>query len=308
MGFGRAMTMTASPAAARPIEGILWMLATGLCFVAVTGIVRHLGTDLPAAQSAFIRFGWSAAFLMPSIIAILRRGLPERSLGLFAARGAVHTAAVIFWFYAMARIPVAEVTAIGYLNPVLVTLGAALLFGERLTLRRIGAVCIALAGALIVLRPGLREVTPGHLSQLCAATCFAGSYLIAKRLSQIAPASVVVALMSLTVTVGLLPFALLVWVPVGLSQFLWLGLVAAFATAAHYCMTRAFVAAPMAVTQPVTFLQLVWATILGAVVFGEAVDAFVLMGGAVIIGAISWISWVEARARRDAPAPDGAIG
>ena len=296
------------PPATRPIEGVLWMLATGLCFVGVTGIVRYLGTDLPAAQSAFIRFGWSAAFLLPSVIAILRQGLPERSLALFAARGAVHTAAVIFWFYAMARIPVAEVTAIGYLNPVLVTLGAALLFGERLSLRRIGAVCIALAGALIVLRPGLREVTSGHLSQLCAAACFAGSYLFAKRLSQIAPASVVVALMSVTVTAGLLPFALVVWVPVSLSQFLWLGLVAAFATTAHYCMTRAFVAAPMAVTQPVTFLQLVWATILGAVVFGEAVDAFVLLGGAVIIGAISWISWVEARARRDDPLPDGSVG
>lgn len=286
----------------RPVEGVLWMLATGLCFVAVTGIVRYLGTDLPAAQSAFIRFGWSVLFLLPSLAALARAGLPQGSLPLFAARGAVHTAAVFFWFYAMARIPVAEVTAIGYLNPVLVTLGAALLFGEALTTRRIGAVLVALAGALIVLRPGLREVTPGHLSQLCAAACFAGSYLFAKRLSQIAPASVIVALMSLTVTVGLLPFALLDWQPVSLAHFLWLGLVAAFATAAHYCMTRAFVAAPMSVTQPVTFLQLVWATLLGALVFDEAVDAFVIAGGALIIGAVSWISWVEARSRQTPPA------
>lgn len=300
--FASASTMPAY----RPVEGVLWMLATGLCFVAVTGIVRYLGTDLPAAQSAFIRFGWSVAFLLPSLAAILKAGLPQGSLSLFAGRGAVHTAAVIFWFYAMARIPVAEVTAIGYLNPVLVTLGAALLFGEKLSLRRIGAVVIALAGALVVLRPGLREVTAGHLSQLCAAACFAGSYLFAKRLSQIAPASVIVALMSLTVTLGLLPFALIQWQPVSLSHFLWLGLVAAFATAAHYCMTRAFVAAPMSVTQPVTFLQLVWATLLGAIVFGEAVDAFVIAGGAIIIGAVSWISWTEARSRRPAPPPPPA--
>lgn len=289
----------------RPVEGALWMLATGLCFVGVTGIVRYLGTDLPAAQSAFLRFGWGVLFLLPTLGPTLRQGFAPATLRLFGWRGAVHTAAVIFWFYAMARIPVAEVTAIGYLNPVLVTLGAALFFGETLTLRRILAVVIALLGALVILRPGLREVTDGHLSQLAAATCFAGSYLYAKRLSQLAPATTVVAMMSLTVTLGLLPFALWVWVPVSLSQLLWLGLVAAFATTAHYCMTRAFTAAPLTVTQPVTFLQLLWATLLGALVFGEGVDAFVILGGAVIIGAISWITFSEARARRrDIPPPE----
>ncbi|MBU9697715.1 DMT family transporter [Rhodobacteraceae bacterium HSP-20] len=279
------------------------MLATGLCFVGVTGIVRYLGTDLPAAQSAFVRFGWGVVFLLPSLWVLLRRGLPAGTLALFGWRGVVHTAAVILWFHAMARIPVAEVTAIGYLNPVLVTLGAALFFGEALALRRILAVVVALGGALIVIRPGLREVTDGHLAQLGAACFFAASYLFAKRLSQLAPAGTVVAMMSLTVTVGLLPLAVWVWVPMTAAQLGWLGLVAGFATTAHYCMTRAFRAAPLAVTQPVTFLQLVWATLLGALVFGEGVDVFVLLGGAVIIGAISYITWREARIKRRAVTP-----
>lgn len=282
----------------RPLEGVLWMLATGLCFVGVNGVVRSLGTDLPAAQSAFLRFGWGVLFLLPTLRPLMRAGFPAGALRLFGWRGLFHTAAVVCWFYAMARIPVAEVTAIGYLNPVLVTVGAALFFGERLALRRILAVIVALAGAAIVLRPGLREVTAGHLSQLCAASFFAGSYLIAKRLSQIAPASSIVAMMSLTVAVLLLPFALWVWVPVTLSQVLWLGVVAVFATAGHYCMTRAFRAAPLTVTQPVTFLQLVWATLLGALVFGEGVDPWVLVGGAVIIAAISYITWREAVLKR----------
>lgn len=282
----------------RPVEGALWMLATGLCFVGVTGIVRYLGTDLPAAQSAFVRFGWGVVFLLPSLWSLLRRGLPEGTLALFGWRGVVHTAAVILWFHAMARIPVAEVTAIGYLNPVLVTLGAALFFGEVLAMRRIVAVLVALVGALIVIRPGLREVSDGHLAQLGAACFFAASYLFAKRLSQLAPAGTVVAMMSLTVTVGLLPLALWVWVPMSWSQLGWLGLVAGFATTAHYCMTRAFLAAPLMVTQPVTFLQLIWATLLGALVFGEGVDVFVLLGGAVIIGAISYITWREAQVKR----------
>jgi drug/metabolite transporter (DMT)-like permease len=298
--------MTATPAAetaARPLAGILWMLIAGLAFVAVTGFVRSLGTDLPAAQGAFVRYAWSAVFLALPVFALLRGGLPSGTSWPLAVRGAVHAAAVVLWFFAMARIPVAEVTAIGYLNPVLVTLGAALFFRERLAPGRILAVVAALIGALVVLRPGLREVSAGHLGQLGAAVSFAASYLLAKRLSTALPASAVVALMSVSVTVALAPLAAAVWVPMTLAQVLWLGLVAAFATAGHYAMQRAFGAAPLTVTQPVTYLQLVWATLLGSVAFGEAVDPFVLAGGAIIIGAVSSITWREARLRRGAVTP-----
>src|SRR5690606_25696847 len=197
----------------RPLAGILWMLATGLSFVVVTGAVRHVGTDLPAAQSAFIRFLFGLVFLMPSLVPVLRRGLPAGAWPLVLGRGGLHVVAVTLWFFAMARIPVAEVTAIGYLNPIVVTVGAALLFGETLAARRIAAIAIALLGALVVLRPGLREVTPGHLAQLGAAVSFGLSYLIAKRLSADLPAGALVALLSLTVTVGLAPLALSAWVP-----------------------------------------------------------------------------------------------
>ena len=284
------------------------MLSSGLSFVAVTGIVRYLGTDLPAAQSAFIRFGWGVVFLLPMLGPLWRAGLPPGIRAPVIWRGAVHTLAVVLWFYAMARIPVAEVTAIGYLNPVIVTLGAAVLFGEKLALRRLVAIGLAIIGALIVLRPGLREITPGHYAQLGAAVSFAGSYLLAKQLSSKLPASQVVALMSVTVTLGLLPFAIAVWVPVTMTQLAWLALVAAFATYAHYAMTRAFTEAPIAVTQPVTFMQLVWATLLGTLVFGEAVDPFVIAGGGLIIGAVSYITWREAVLKRAGVTPTSNAG
>jgi drug/metabolite transporter (DMT)-like permease len=290
---------------AKPAIAVTWMVCSGLAFVGVTGIVRSLGTDLPAAQSAFLRFGWGVVFLLPALVTILRAGIEPALWRVLIGRGAIHTLAVTCWFYAMARIPVAEVTAIGFLNPVLVTLGAALLFGEKLAFRRIAAVLLAICGALIVVRPGLREVSPGHLAQIAAAFFFAGSYLFAKRLSREMGAGAVVALLSLLVTVGLAPVAAYVWVPVSGPQLLLLAGVAGFATLGHYCMTRAFSAAPMAVTQPVVFLQLVWATLLGALVFGEGVDVFVLLGGGVIIGSVSYITWRESvlKRRRQTPPP-----
>jgi drug/metabolite transporter (DMT)-like permease len=282
---------------ARPRLGMAWMLLCGLFFVAQNGIVRYLGDDLPALQSAFIRFVWGVV-LMAQFAPRLRQGLPRAVLPLLALRGLFHALAVVLWFYAIVHIPLAQVTAIGYLNPVMMLIIAALLMGEGLAPRRIIAVAVALMGALIVLRPGFQTITTGHWAQIGAAMAFCGSYLLAKRLSAVLDAGMIVAMMSAMVAMLLAPFAIALWQPVTLAQVLWLGGVALMATGGHYAMTRAFAAAPLAVTQPVTFLQLVWASLMGATLFGEPLDGYVLLGGGLIIGAISWLGWREHRMAR----------
>ena len=282
----------------RPLQGILWMIATGLCFVAVTAVVKHAAQDIPAAEAAFLRYLLGLVFLLPALRPLLAARVGRRDLGLFAARGALHTIAVILWFYAMTQIPIAEVTAMNYLNPVYVTLGAALFLGEPLKLPRLAAIFAALAGVVLILRPGIRAVETGHLAMLAVAVLFGGSYLLAKLLSGRHPASVVVAMLSVTVTVGLAPFALAAWVTPTPTDLAWMFLVALFATAGHYAMTRAFAAAPVSVTQPVTFLQMVWAVLLGWGLFDEPPDPYVILGSGVIIVAVSFIAWRESRRNR----------
>lgn len=277
----------------RPLEGVAWMVGSGLAFVGVNAIVRALGTDLPAAQSAFIRYAFGFLFFLPMLPSLYRQKLPQGALPLLAWRGVVHTGAVLFWFFAMARIPLAHVTAIGYLSQVILMIAGALLLGERLSWRRVFAVALAAVGTLIVLRPGVQAVGVGHLSQIAAAACFAASYLFAKKLSAFVPASIVVAMLTFTVTIGLLPLALWDWQPVSAVNLAGLAVVALLATAGHYLMSRAFSVAPLAVTQPVTFLNLVWAALMGSLVFGEPVDIWVILGGGLIIGAISWVTWHE---------------
>ncbi len=287
----------------RPLIGIFWMLATGACFVAVTAFVKYLDNSVPAAQAAFLRYVLGLVFLIPMIRPMRAVNYTKPMMIQFGVRGFVHSLGVIMWFYAMTRIPIAEVTAMNYLSPVYVTLGAAIFFGERLAARRILAVGIALLGALVILRPGFRELNDGHLTMLGTAIFFAFSYLMAKKFSDEVPASVVVGMLSVTVTIGLAPFAFAVWVTPTLTDLGILFIVACFATLGHLTMTMAFAAAPLTVTQPVTFLQLVWATLLGVVVFGEAVDSFVLLGGGMIIASVSFITWREAQLRRGAVTP-----
>ncbi|WP_071672762.1 DMT family transporter [Nioella nitratireducens] len=282
----------------RPVAGVLWMLLTGACFVAVTATVKVVGPGVPPAQSAFLRYLLGLVFVIPMIRPILRAKVSPRGWRLFALRGVAHTVGVILWFYAMTQIPIAEVTAMNYLNPIYVTIMAALFLGERMAARRIMAIVVAFLGALIILRPGFREVTSGHYAMLVTAAVFAVGYLVAKIMADETSPAVVVGMLSLTVTIGLAPFAWWVWVPVSFEQLAWLFLVSVFATAGHFSMTMAFKAAPLTVTQPVTFLQLVWATLLGAIVFHEPADLYVILGGAMIIASISYITLREAMLRR----------
>jgi drug/metabolite transporter (DMT)-like permease len=287
----------------RPVEGILWTFASGVFFIAVNIGVKYLGPVMPAAEAAFLRYALGLVLLIPlyrQIIAIR----PTRSeWGFYVLRGALHAIGVALWFHAMARIPLADVTAMGYLAPVYVTIGAAVFLGEKLAFRRIIAVISALSGALIILRPGFREIEPGHVSMLLAAIAFAGSHLVAKHLADRAPPITVVTMLSVWVTIGLLPMTIPVWVAPETEHLLILFGVAAFATIGHYLMTLGLKAAPITVTQPVTFLQLVWAVSLGVILFGEPVDPWVIMGGALIIAAISFITWREARVAKKSITP-----
>ncbi len=282
------------------------MVVTGVLFVGVTALVKYLGTDIPAAQAAFLRYAIGLVFMAPLLRPIVEMRLTTRQWGLFALRGLAHAVGVVLWFFAMARIPIADVTAMNYMSPIYITLGAALFLGERLALRRITAVIVALLGALIILRPGFREIGPGHLAMLGTAFVFGVSYLVTKPLSEEFSAGIVVGMLSFWVTLGLAPMAAVVWEPPGWHAIAVLAAVAALATAGHYTMTLAFSVAPVTVTQPVTFLQLVWAVALGALVFGEAVDPWVVAGGLVILGSVTFITWREAVLKRRVITPPPA--
>ncbi|AXI47484.1 EamA family transporter [Sulfitobacter sp. SK012] len=278
----------------RPMTGIFLMLVTGVCFILVTALVKSMGSRMPAAEAAFLRYAMGLVFVLPVISTLRAAHLTRRQWQLFTIRGLCHACGVILWFYAMTRIPIAEVTAMNYLAPIYVTIGAAIFLGERLAARRIFAVVMGLVGAAIILRPGFREVGSGHLAMLIAAVVFAASYLIAKLLADETKPAVVVAMLSVFVTISLAPFAAYDWIVPNAKELTFLAAVACFATAGHFTMTLAFAAAPVTVTQPVTFLQLIWAAALGAFMFAEPVDIWVVVGGFVILASVTFITWREA--------------
>ena len=274
------------------------MLLTGMLFVGVTVAVRYLGTSMNPVQAAFIRYCFGIVLILPLLSRAGVMSLDRDRLGFHALRGLVHGGGVILWFLAMSRIPISEVTALGFTTPIFVTLGAAVFLSERLKPYRVAAVVLGFIGALLILRPGLRGIDIGALAQLGAAPLFACSYLMAKSATRREASSMIVVLLSVFCTLTLALPALLVWRTPTLDELLLLGLTALLATSGHYCMTRALEAAEVSAVQPFTFLQLVWATILGLILFDETPDVWIWVGGAVIVGSATWMAQQEVRSIR----------
>jgi drug/metabolite transporter (DMT)-like permease len=154
------------------------------------------------------------------------------------------------------------------------------------------------AGALLILRPGFREIDIGALAQVAAAPLFACSFLMAKSATRTESSTMIVVMLSVFCTLTLVLPALAVWRTPTLEELGLLFTTAVLATAGHYCMTRAFKAAEVSAVQPFTFLQLVWATLLGLVLFDEHLDLWIALGGALIVTAATWMAHREVQSQR----------
>ena len=275
------------------IIGILWMVLTTILFVGVTATVRYLEGEVPAPQAAFLRYAIGTIFLIPSLISLTKIKPEKPLLHKFILRGLVHSIGVTLWFYAMSVMPVAEVTAIGFLTYIFVSIGASIFLKEKLHRHRLAAILISFIGALIVLRPGFKIIESGQLGMLMATVVFTASYLIAKIVSKERSSSEIVAMLSIFTTIFLIPSAIYSWEPLSIKAFLILSFTALIATVGHITMTKAIKAAPMVVTQPILFLQLVWASMVGLFIFNEKFDPFVILGGTIIMLCVCYVSYRE---------------
>ena len=275
------------------IVGIMWMVLTTILFVAVTATVRYLEGEVPAPQAAFLRYAIGTMLLIPSLISLIKVKPNKSLMNKFLLRGLVHSFGVTLWFYAMSVMPVAEVTAIGFLTYIFVSIGACLFFKEKLHKHRMTAVIISFIGALIILRPGFKVIESGQFAMLMATIVFTASYLIAKIVSKERTSAEIVAMLSVFTTIFLIPSAIYSWEPISLKALLILAFTALIATIGHITMTQAIKAAPMVVTQPILFLQLVWASMIGFFLFDEQFDLYVIIGGTVIMICVCYVSYRE---------------
>lgn len=275
---------------------MLWMVAGGVCFSLLNTLARALSQQLDVYQAQFLRYLMGLLVMLPLV---WRHGLqayrPINITGQFW-RGAVHTLGLILWFTALPQIPLADMTAIGFTGPIFIMLGAAWFLGEPMRRDRWIAALIGFAGVLVVVMPKMTgEGGWYNLIMLASSPVFAASFLITKALTRYEKPGVIVLWQSLTVTVLSLPMALPHWQSPSAEQWLAFAITGVLGTLGHYCLTRAFHVADISATQSLRFLDLVWASLLGWLVFADVPSASTWAGALVILLATVWIARRESR-------------
>lgn len=281
------------------LRGLIWAVLAGLLFVLLNSIMRSLAIQLGPFLTQALRYVMGVVVMLPLVA---RSGVasfrPRNIRGQFV-RGGVHAFALVLWFLALPHITLADTTAIGFTSPIFIMIGAALFLHEPMRWERWVAAAIGFVGVLIVVGPQLTG-QGGVYSLLMLASCpiFAVSFLITKALTRYERPEVIVAWQSITVACFSLPLAVWQWQAPSVAQWLLLLLCGLLGSAGHYCLSRAFAVADISATQSVKFLDLVWAALLGWLVFSDTPSRSTLIGGAVICAATVWIARREARTAR----------
>lgn len=288
-------------------RGALWILLAAFLFSIMVALVKHLGSDFSVYQILVVRQSVMVVIVAPSILSSLPGSLATKRPGLQVARVVFATTAMLCGFTAVIEMPLADATAISFSKTFFITIFAILFLGETVGMHRWGATIIGFLGVLLMLRPeGDGFINPYALLAIGGSAC-AGLVMIILRLLTKVDRPITI-LTYQAVFVGLLMAipAFLTWKAPSLEQWGLLVVIGIISWAAQMSNIRAFKEGEATAIASLDYTRLLYATLLGAFLFGHWPRLETLLGAAVIIGASIYTVRREAkRGRKLARAADG---
>jgi drug/metabolite transporter (DMT)-like permease len=290
--------------------GIFLKLASVLLFAAMSALIRIAGQKYPLGQIVFFRSFF--AILPVVLIYAWRRELraavvTNRPLG-HLARGAQAIVGMFLNFAALTRLPLMDATAIGFASPLITVALAALILKEKVRIYRWSAVGVGFLGVFVMLWPyidvwgtfyvGSTERTIGAICALAGAFSNAGTVIQTRRLTDTETTSSIVFYFSLICAIaGLctLPFG---WIMPSPSDFFMLVMIGIIGGLSHILLTESYRHAPTSLMAPFEYTSMLWAFLIGYIVFGELPSIFVYFGAAVVVACGLFVLWRERQVKR----------
>jgi drug/metabolite transporter (DMT)-like permease len=272
-------------AASRPLAAAAWMGGAIVSFAARAVAGREASAELDTFEIMFYR----SAIGFPIVAALLWRfhglsGARTAQPGLHLIRNVIHFTAQNLWFYAIALIPLAQLVALEFTNPIWVAVLAPVMLGERLSAAKLAAALVGFAGVLIIAQPGVAPIEIGHVAALGSALGFALTNILTRRLTRTDPVLCVLFWMTFSQMVMGLAGA----VPGGVTLFSWalapwMAFIGICGLTAHLSLTRALSLAPASVVAPMEFLRLPVVAVIGLILYGEPIEIALAVGAALIL-------------------------
>ncbi|WP_282607525.1 DMT family transporter [Pelagibius sp. Alg239-R121] len=276
---------------------ILYVLAMAIVPF-MDGIAKHLSTEMSVLQVSWARYFAHFAILLP-IVLIKHKPkalLPRRPL-LQVVRGALLLISTVCFFWAISLMPLADALAIIFVSPLVVTALSPWLLGETVGLRRWSAVLVGFLGACIIIRPGPEMFGSGAPFALAAGVCYAFYLISTRRLAGSAPPSITLfytALVGAVVLSFVVPFT---WITPNLEQIFLIAALGIIAATGHLLVIKAFDMAPASLLAPYGYSEIVMATAVGFLAFGDFPDSWTWAGVAIVIASGVYVSFRERKVK-----------
>ncbi len=275
------------------IRGPIYMVLGGISLTLMMVVIRTMSPRFSVLEMIFLRSVVTLLLILPWAIrqgaARLRTGRP----GLHLFRNVIHYIGNIGWFLGVTLVPMADVQALQFTVPLFVIILAALILRESVGFNRWAAVAAGFVGALIIIRPGLVEISLGAIAVVVSAVCYASSQTATKALSRTENPNAILFYMAMIYVPVSGVAAAFDWVTPGWSDIGPILLLGLSGYAAHACLIRSFAAADASFVIPFDFVRLPVAAVVGYVMYVEAVDPWTWVGAAVIFAATWHTTRVE---------------
>ena len=274
--------------------GIWLMIATTLVFAAQDGISRHLGSNYPLTMVVMVRFWFFALFVMvlaaraPGGIRAATRSHYPLVQGL---RGLILVAEIGVMLLAFVKLGLIEAHAVFACYPLLVAALSGPILGEKVGWRRWTAILVGALGVVIILQPGFGVFSPWALVALLASAMFAIYGLLTRYVARKDSASVSFFWTGIVAAVAVTPFGLMQWTWMTPGDWGWMAVLCCTAVLGHWLLIKAFAVAEASAIQPFAYLQLVWASGIGLVIFGETLRVNVAIGAGIVVAAGIFTLW-----------------
>lgn len=281
------------------VRGILLMMLAGFLFVVMDSTAKYLSGSYPVTQIVWARY----IFHLLTLPLLIGRGswlavLATRRLGLQLLRSLMLLGSTFFFFLAVKFIPLATATAIGFVGPLLVTALSVPFLKEKVGPRRWAAVIIGFGAVVIIIRPGAELLHWAVFLPLLVAACFA-IYQITTRILSATDSSLTTLFYS--ATAGAVAMTLVLpfeeWRTPDLAGWRLMAFLGLIGSLGHFVMIRAFTHAPASSLAPFSYLTLVWATLLGFVVFGDLPDRWTVLGAVILAASGLYVLYRERKVK-----------
>lgn len=291
-----------------PTRGALYMAMAAVCWSVMMILARTLGEGFTAFEILFFRNLVAIGFMAPLLVGKRAARLRTRRLPLHVLRAALAYLGMIGLLYGLLRIPVADVVALSFTQPLFITVMAALLLGEAVGTARWRATLIGFVGVLVVLRPGFAEIGAATVAVLASAAFYAASNICIKRLmSTDTPIQSTLYVNVLMLPMSLVP-ALFFWTTPDAWDLLALLGVGLGGTGGVYLVSRAYATADASAVVPYDFLRLPLSGAAAYILFGEGADIWMIIGAAVIFASSYALVRIEAKPITSSnPTKDSAV-